>query len=707
LGANDNVEAIAVQMDGKILVGGSFTTMNGTNRNHIARLNPDGTLDSAFDPGDGPNGGILAIASQPGGKVLMGGYFSAINGTNRNHVARLNPDGTLDSSFNPGEGPNDAVFAIVMQTNGTVLVGGAFTAIDGTNRSGIARLRTDGSLDASFDPGTGIGGSVFSVGLQQDGRVVVVGYFSSINGTNWNAIGRLNADGGLDYTFNPGTGAGGTWDPPVVRSVAIQSDGKIVVGGDFSSINGAASYNVARLNSDGGLDPGFANQGAGHYVSSVVVQPEGKVIVGGSWTSTFGTDWLVRLNVDGTVDGGFEACAGVNGSIRSIALQTDGKMLIGGEFVSINGVTRIGVARLNGNGTLDTTFDPRRQLDNTVLCVASQPDGKALVGGWFAAYNGASRSYIARLNPDGIVDSAFNSTVSYGVNCIAQQTDGKILVGGYGGGAGHINRLNADGSVDQTFHPGADNQVLSIALQSDGKVLLGGWFTSINGTNRNRIARLNPDGTLDLTFNPAAGADSSVFSIAVQADGRPLIAGYFTNFNGVSRRGIARLNTDGSLDQTFDPGTGALLGISSIALQGDGKVLLGGNFTTFDGVSRSGIARLNVDGTLDKTFNPGTGADGPVWCVAAENDGKMVVGGTFLSINGIARGYLGALLGGPPFDLRGQMLAGQLVLSWANVDWSLQSAPLVNGTYTNLPGASSPYTNVIVGSQQYFRLKSN
>src|SRR5207248_480319 len=144
------------------------------------------------------------------------------------------------------------------------------------------------------------------------------------------------------------------------------------------------------LNSDGTLDPGFINGAAGHYVNSVALQPDGKVLVGGSWTSTIGTDWLVRLNADGSWDSAFKAITGPNGSIRSLALQTDGKVLIGGYFVAVNGLTRIGVARLNADGNLDTTFDPHRQLDNTVTCVASQTDGKVLVGGSFATYNGAS-----------------------------------------------------------------------------------------------------------------------------------------------------------------------------------------------------------------------------------------------------------------------------------------------------------------------------
>src|SRR5262249_8703829 len=148
-----------------------------------------------------------------------------------------------------------------------------------------------------------------------------------------------------------------------------------------------------------------------------------------------------------------------------------------------------------------------------------------------------------------------------------------------------------------------------IASQNDGRVLIGGGFTSVNGIGRNHVARLNSDGTLDNRFDPGTGSDGGVLCLVLQLDGKVLVGGRFLHVNGVVRNGIARLNgVDGGLDLTFDPGAGTDGPVNSIALQPDGKLLIGGEFTRVNGNSRTGIARLNPDGTLDGSFDPGSGA---------------------------------------------------------------------------------------------------
>ena len=161
-----------------------------------------------------------------------------------------------------------------------------------------------------------------------------------------------------------------------------------------------------------------------------------------------------------------------------------------------------------------------------------------------------------------------------------------------------IDVFASDGSLDTSFNPGsvANSGVLSIASQPDGKILIGGWLTQYNGTTRNDIARLNSDGSLDTSFNPGSGVHGSISSIALQPDGKILIGGEFTQYNGTTRNNIARLNPDGSLDTSFDPGSGADSSISSIALQPDGKILIGGGFTEYNGTPRNNIARLNSSG---------------------------------------------------------------------------------------------------------------
>jgi uncharacterized delta-60 repeat protein len=648
-GANVTVQSLALQPDGKVLIGGGFSSYNGTPRNYIARLNADGSLDASFNPGTGASGTVTSLALQPDGKVLIGGRFTAYNGTPRNNIARLNADGSLDATFNPGAGADDDVETLALQPDGKVLIGGRFfTNYNGTPRNRIARINYDGSLDSTFNPGTGVSGRVYFLALQPDGKVLIGGRFIAYNGTPRNHIARLNADGSLDVSFNPGAGANDD-----VETLALQPDGKILIGGRVTNYNGTPRNRIARINYDGSLDSSFnPGTGASNSVYSFALQPDGKVLTGGDFTSFDGTprNRIARLNADGSLDATFNPVPGANGTVQSLALQPDGKVLVGGAFTSYNGTPRKNIARLNADGSLDASFNPGIGADNRVISFSLQPDGKVLIGGSFTNYNGTPRPGIARLNADGSLDATFNlrATNNGSVESLALQPDGKVLIGGsyfiWGGTTSNrFERLNADGSLDASFNPGTgvNGIVRTLALQSDGKVLIGGDFSSYNGTPRNRIARLNADGSLDTTFNPGTGtgAASAVASIALQPDGKMLIGGAFRSYNGTSRNRIARLNADGSLDTTFNPGTGMPIpsSVTSLALQPDGKVLIGGRFTAYNGTPRNNIARLNADGSLDTTFNPGTGTARDVTSLTLQPDGKVLIGGDFTSYNGIYR----------------------------------------------------------------------
>ena len=343
-------------------------------------------------------------AGIPVAQVLVGGSFTTMGGVGRNRIARLNTDGTLDGSFNPGAA--STVNAIALQPDGKILVGGAFTTIVSTTRNRIARLNADGTLDGGFNPNAN--NTVNAIALQPDGKIVVVGSFGSIVSTARNRIARLNTDGTLDGSFNPNAGS-------IVNAIALQPDGKIVVGGSFTTMGGVGRNFVARLNTDGTLDGGF-NPNANNVVSAITIQPDGRILIGGSFTTVGGTtrNRIARLNADGTLDGSFNPNA--NGAVGAIAIQPDGKILVGGAFTSIVSTARNRIARLNADGTLDGSFNPGAA--STVNAIALQPDGKIVVGGGFAVIAGATRSNIARLNADGTIDADFNPAASSTVNVI-------------------------------------------------------------------------------------------------------------------------------------------------------------------------------------------------------------------------------------------------------------------------------------------------
>ncbi len=651
-GFDASVLAVALQADGKVMVGGWFNLFNGSSRSRIARLNADGTLDTSFDPGTGFNSYVSSLAMQPDGKVIVGGGFTTYNGAAVNTIVRLNTDGSLDNSFNGGNFTGN-VMAVALQSDGKIVVAGVFDTFNGISRNGIVRLNADGSLDSSFDPGTGFNGNVNTILVQDDGKVMAGGSFSSINGTARSSIARLNANGSLDNSFNPGTGFNAPTGPMSlpVQSIALQADGKVVVGGAFTSYNGISRNGVVRLHTEGSLDETF-NTGTSFNsaVSSVALQEDGKLVVGGAFIgfSSMLRQGVVRLLANGIPDITFNPFSGFDSVVQAIDLQNDGKLVVGGNFSHFNGIARNRIARLNPNGSLDELFNPGSGFNGLVLDVALQRDGKLLVAGSFTDFNGMPRFGIVRLNSNGSLDSSFETGTGFNnqVTNITMQPDGRIVVVGNftvlnGTPRNRIVRLHADGSLDESFNPGTgfDNSVQSLVLQEDGKLVVGGFFSNFNGVIRNKIARLNSDGTLDFSFNPEAGLDfrSYVGSIILQPNDKIIIGGNFSAYNGTARNNIARLNVDGSLDTSFNPGTGFNGTVYSLVLQNDGKLVVGGLFTAFNSTVRNFISRLNSDGSLDNSFNSGNGFNGLVSSIALQSDGNMVVGGQFTAINAVPR----------------------------------------------------------------------
>jgi uncharacterized delta-60 repeat protein len=355
----------------------------------------------------------------------------------------------------------------------------------------------------------------------------------------------------------------------------------------------------------GFIDSSFLNgmSGPNSWVWAVAFQPDGKVLVGGQFTSFNGVprDQIVRLNIDGTVDTNFSA--GITAgepTIHSLAVQPDGKVLLGGMFFGVNGATRIRLARVNADGTLDSNFvasATSSQSFTTVSHVTLQTNSQIVIAGSFESVNGAPHTNIARLNTDGSLDTNFTAAIDTSPNALALQLDGRILLGGAfstinGQLVSHIACLNTNGTLDTNSLATTDGNVDSFAVQPDGKILIGGNFNTVNSQPRHRIARLNPNGSLDTNFqNGMAGADSYVGCVAYDPSGKVLIGGQFASVNGVGRTNVARLNSNGSLDTNFLANVDSFLEL--VLVQRDSRVIIEGSYiTSVDGRSRNRIARL-------------------------------------------------------------------------------------------------------------------
>jgi uncharacterized delta-60 repeat protein len=842
-----------LQDDGRILVGGLFTGIGGSPKTCIARLEVDGSLDASFSSVINYTAGSKAVDSivlQADGNIVIGGAFSQLNGAAAGHIARLTPSGATDPSFLASA--TGTVSVILPQVDGKLLVGGSFTAIRGVPRNRFARLNSDGSPD-SLNPDFG-GTAVSCISLQPDGRILAGGSFNTVNGVarpyfvrllndpatsslerngsttvRWMRDGTMSQESSVSFDIHESGKSGwralgeaervtGGWelnglslpDAAILRARAtinisegsytqtvwfpafgnagpllsvrdrsgsllqgpssqadfgaipvphasdmelqLENNGLAVLEAISVSITGpaAADYSVTAFppaslaptgvskmilrftpsamgsreaelriaSNDPGVNPliipliGSGGSGfspvfrsvadtplvaaaidfSGMSFGSLVLgfePPPGAVLVAahntgtdpisgllsglpdqGRVTATFGSmvyqfatsyrggdgnDLAFILLGPGAVDPDFNPQPG--STVVSLALQPDGKVIVSGDFTSFGGLPKPRIARLNHDGSLDASFSP--SLSVRALGMAVQRDGKVIVGSSVTGPDGTLRARLGRLNMDGSIDASFAPQITGNVNAMIELRSGGILIGGDFTKVGTTTKtgialLNPDGSLVNSFTStigGASRlAVTALAEQADGKILLGGNFLSVNSTSRSFLARLNPNGTLDAEFNalltgPISG-DTGVTCLAVQQDGRILVGGYVLGVAGVPRNRLFRLNADGSLDAGFLAGTDRTP--STILVQTDGTLIISGSFAKVNGVRRAGIAKLNADGSLDASFNPNPLPGSPtVYSMVMQSDGSLLVGGIFSSMNGIGSGRLARLAAGP------------------------------------------------------------
>lgn len=348
----------------------------------------------------------------------------------------------------------------------------------------------------------------------------------------------------------------------------------------------------------------------------------------------------------GTIDFSFNT--GPDSSTYVTLTQPDGKILIGGIFDNYDGVSRNGIARVNADGSLDTSFDPGTGItgtDDEIFCMVLQPDGKIVVGGVFTSYNGVPRGNIARINADGSLDTSFDlggAGANGEVITIARQSTGKLVIGGlfsqYNGVARRLVRLNTDGSVDNSFQVGTgpNSYVWTSSVLPDDKLYVGGGWSTFNGVSANSIIRLNADGTRDNTFTNLRFSNNAVLSHALQPDGKIIICGYFTSYGllPTPRNRIVRINNDGTLDDSFNVGSGLDALPLTLTRQPNGKTIVGGDFTTYNGTTVNRIVRLNDDGSIDSSFQSGVGMDAILYHTSFQPDGKIILASDALTYNG-------------------------------------------------------------------------
>jgi uncharacterized delta-60 repeat protein len=617
LGSGSNrAHSVAVQADGKIVVAGS-TSVGSFSQFALLRYHADGSLDATFGAG-----GIVitsfgtmestanAVALQPDGKIVAAGY--SFTGYYYNFaVARYNPDGSLDATFSDDgkiitslDPSDDEAADVVIQPDGKIVAAG-YTHVMATTAFAVVRYHPDGSLDTSFGEDgiarTIAGGSARAnaVALQPDGKIVAAGRNSSNFVTT-----RYNPNGTLDATFGINgvvITTNGT-NPDVAYDVAVQADGKVVICGTTVVFLGQ-------------------NQFRGEFVL-VRYNPDG------SPDTTFDGDGIVSHYLNGAHEN----------RLHSLAIQPDGKIVAGGYLVlSGSGNPSVfAVVRYHTNGTPDASFDGdgiattvAGSSYSSAFGVATQADGKIVAAGIDNADFG--NAALARFNADGSLDAAtfgsggtvstdFGDSLSSAQDVLVQP-DGKILAAGYNYHGFILARFNVNGTPDAAFGSGGVvrtpnttglNIIYAVALQPDGKIIAAG-SGSVSANQRGfALARYNSDGSLDATFDgdgkviTAVGMfNSQAKAVVVQPDGKIIAAGD-SEYNFA----LVRYNTDGSLDTTFD-GDGKVVTIggvnngseaNAVAIQPDGKIVAAGY--SYNGSNNDfAVARYNADGSLDSSFD--------------------------------------------------------------------------------------------------------
>ena len=679
-----------VQADGRILLLGAAT--RGTTQLAMTRYNPDGTVDTtygtlhngtqctAFRQGD-IDVFRSAAALQPDGRLVVvttTNQFSPGNGI-QVAVARFNIDGSLDASFgNGGElvfpfGSGSAIArALAIQPDGRILVG-AGTSVSSREVFTVFRLDPDGTPDTTYGTNGAFVGTFDGVmqagvdlmALQPDGKLVIAG-----SGNGRFKVQRLNADGTLDTAW--GSSGSTTLTPFDGGDIALQADGSVVVAGDIvntriinNTIITAAWVAVARFTPTGVLDAGFGNggiespdiEGAG---AGVVVQPDGKITISADTQDIPSTFVLMRFDIDGSPDTSFgtngveKAPLGARAVAARLALRANGGFVVAGTSTPGSGDQRVMIAAYGPSGAVDTTFNgtgfDSRQLgarQAAANAAAVQPDGRVLVTGTLT--NGTEIGggmFLSRFMADGTPDTSFGTggstiltfTAIDNADAIALQPDGRIVIGGMKAVIDRngiqipslaFARFNTDGTLDTSFgnsgvavfNSGSPNPVRefvkAIAVQPDG-MIVGAGFVGASGGTDGFVARITATGQLDATFGAGGFAAVSMSSgsdefwaMALQPDGRIVLGGRAETSPNLSTMAAARLTPAGTLDTTFGSAgiarvdfDGANAWAQSLALQPDGDIVLGG-FAHPATNEDYALARLEPDGALDSSFGTG------------------------------------------------------------------------------------------------------
>ncbi len=644
------VYAMVQQPDGGTVIGGHFTFVDGHPRRNIARFLPDGSLDPDWNPG--ADAEVFTLAVDGSGSIYAGGLFRKMGGLDRRGLAKISGAGvgSVDSEWNPLFGnwwlsPIIPFSVLGIGPDAKVYVSGDFNTIGGQQVSGLARLASDGegAADPLWKPVEG--GLVHSVAFDGNGHVFAAFGMQLVKIS-------LAENGQIDFS----------WAPEVFgafRKIVMGSDGNLYVSG-MLEVPGSSSYRheLIRISvaGQGQVDPDWLSESlccvddiaadtvGNLYVSAVLPGNDGE----------FNSPSLVKISMtEGTFDDSWVTGIELRDSGRILALMPDkdGGLRVGGGHFKVGAELHMGYLVLGPDAKLvdakDAYFSP------IIRSIARQPDGGTIVAGSFLKADGLARNGILRILTDGDVDSVWNplNDVTGSVDGLSVDSKGDVyaygsfgrIVDGIPGPAPGLVKIEGAGSgqVDMGWNARPASWISAMVVGPDDDIFAAGDFPVEGGMSPIGLAKLrSTDGGADPLWNPEP--NGPVSTLAIGNDGELIVAGEFSTIAGGNRNGLAKVSRQGhgALNPIWIPG--AVSGVNSLAIDTDGRVYLGGSFTTVAGTQRAGLARVSGDnGLLDAAWNPSP--DHEVLSIHIGADNGIFVGGFFSTIGGADRDLIAKL----------------------------------------------------------------
>ncbi len=669
-----------VQSSGRTVIGGSFHSFHNSGHNYLCRLESNGSIDPSFAIGSGPDSDIRLVRLATNDKIYVAGLMSFFDGLPCKTLARLHPDGLLDQTFQGDPNLAGAVNAMKVMQDDRLYIGGSFNAWKGLPAPHLALLTSEGDLDESFVPDSGLVSTVSAIAVQQDGKLLLGGTFHPADSTVTRHLIRLLPSGEQDPTFvldqNPNA---------EVRRIILSENGLITVFGDFTSVNNTDRRYIARFMPNGELDTSFYNQIWWLGVpTGAAERPDGRIVVTGiGYDNWQGQSFFRQLLPDGSQDTTFHVGSGFDQTTRGVILIQDGKALVHGGHGSYNGRNSRSITCVLPTGKLDPSYNWACGINGYLTTILPQDDDRSLLGGSNIYFNSTNTFGLVRVNFDGTVDTSFAAPGGENdiVEDMASSNSGGTWVCGtltsfIAGAEMQVAHVNGDGSVDPIFGNGLtfNGPVKAIADRAGGGCYVGGVFTSISGGSHGGIAGLLTDGTLAPNFSSGIGFNGEVMDITTLADGRLAVCGDFSEYNGAFVGSVVLLSPDGVLDGTFQSSlSGAILNIiplptgelclrsashsihriglngaselihtfnggqdelNAIAAQGDGKVIIGGRFESYNGFSARNLLRLQLTDEADEGFFPHFSYGSSVRHMQIPRNDQILVTGNFRDYDG-------------------------------------------------------------------------